>query len=249
MTRIWWGKGAVLSIAVMTWGLCRTGHASNVLAGSDFLATTSGTFFDFGGPIGRVDLEGRPIGPGNTDTVVQRQADAMLPSVGSSDTIPIELVALSLQSVAPVNIGGSFFDVFVTLTPMTHSTGMATITHEFADNGTPAPEGTFTSFFDVFFDASFNPVSGPGAFVVPGSLQLQTAKPASWSHEPEPGFIVPPGSSNFFIVGGVMEVHPGGQGMHNAMSATPEPGTMLLLGSGLAVLAGFRRKKDTIQKA
>ena len=105
-----------LLVAVVTWGCVAKADAASVLLGSDYLTTLPGTFFDFPG-IGVVPLEGRPIGPGNTDTIVQRQEDANLPGMGSSDTIPIEMVALSLQSTAPVNIGGSFFDVFVELTP------------------------------------------------------------------------------------------------------------------------------------
>jgi hypothetical protein len=68
--------------------------------------------------LGMVPLVGVPIGPGNTDTIVQRMGD--LPS-GEGGMLPIELVALSLMSSQPVDIGGSFFDVFadVILQPLT----------------------------------------------------------------------------------------------------------------------------------
>lgn len=52
---------------------------------------------------------------GTPDTRVNRLQAANLPDVGDQDTVPIEIVALSLQSVSPVQIGSSFFDVFVEL--------------------------------------------------------------------------------------------------------------------------------------
>jgi len=234
-------------------------EAASILRGSDYLTTLPGTFFDFPG-IGVVPLEGRPIGPGNTDTIVQRQANAILPTVGSSDTIPIEMVALSLHSVNPVNVTGSFFDVFVHLTPSTRSIGTMTIHHEFPDNGTAAPEGTFSSFFDIFFTVELTPV-GPG---VPTSFDLQSRLTGSgaWSHEPEdpnpilgqpPLLIIsppgsqadnlhrplPPGFNDFFIAGFVDERHEAFAGLHRATQATvpgPTALTLIIAGSLLAVV-------------
>src|SRR3981189_3533784 len=80
----------------------------SVALGSDYFATQPGTHFNFGGGIGNVNFLGLPIGPFNTDTIVQRKADAVL----GGAAIPIQLVGLSLKSAAPVNVGGSFFDVF-----------------------------------------------------------------------------------------------------------------------------------------
>jgi hypothetical protein len=77
--------------------------------------------------------------------VVTRLEDAILPAVGSSDTIPIQMRLLELRNAAPVPIGASFFDVFIHLDPAAPSAGNMTINHEDPDNGTPVPEGTFTS--------------------------------------------------------------------------------------------------------
>src|SRR5207249_914370 len=130
----------------------------------DYLTTLPGTFFDFPNIPGfgdppPVNLRGRPLGPGNlppagyptalgnTDTIVQRQANASLPvqdtGTPSSATIPIQMVALSLESVNPLSIGGSFFDVFVHLNPALPSTGSMTIVHDFVDIAGPTAEGTF----------------------------------------------------------------------------------------------------------
>ncbi len=85
-------------------------QSETVALGSDYFQTvpgmgngSSGTDFNFGNGIGVVDFMGVPMGGslGNTDTIVQRQADATINGPG----IPIQLVALSLQSTGAVNVG------------------------------------------------------------------------------------------------------------------------------------------------
>lgn len=198
-------------------------NALSILAGSDYLTTVPGTFFDFGPGIGPVSMEGNPIGPGNTDTIVQRKADAILPGAGSTGIIPIELVQLSLQSVDPVFVIDSFFDVFIELDPDIPSLGQMTVKHDFPDNGTPDAEGTFDSFFDVFFKAEFVPTGGGGGgggtFTIYNMIHLETPpeQPGLWSHEPFPNSVIveglpgdltanihhppDPGFSDFFIIG------------------------------------------------
>jgi len=71
--------------------------------------------------------------------------------------------------------------------------GNMIINHEFPDNGTPAPEGTYTASMVVNFIADFVPI-GPGAPTsTPGSLALTTPGPLAWSHEPPPGALLVPG--------------------------------------------------------
>ena len=72
-------------------------HADLVLLGSDYFETIQPTFFT---PLGGLNpLTGLRIGPGTTDTIVQRQVDCSLSlgTLGSNCTIPIEMVALSLD--------------------------------------------------------------------------------------------------------------------------------------------------------
>ncbi|MFN0137147.1 MAG: proprotein convertase P-domain-containing protein [Phycisphaerae bacterium] len=68
-------------------------------------------FFDPGSDpfVGQVTLEGRPIDPatiGNTDTIVRRGSDPILLSdpIGAGNSVPIELVQLSLVSIQPITV-------------------------------------------------------------------------------------------------------------------------------------------------
>jgi hypothetical protein len=97
-----------------------------------------------------------------TDTIVMRQAPAVLPTVGSSTTIPIEIVSLSLKSVAPLMVtygGGAssqFFDVFVDLAPLPQTPGTMTLTRE-SQNG-----GTFDSVLPVLSSITFENTNPTG---------------------------------------------------------------------------------------
>jgi hypothetical protein len=98
-----------------------------------------------------------------TDTIVMRQAPAVLPTIGSSDTIPIEIVSLSLKSVAPLMVtygGGAappqFFDVFVELAPIPQTPGTMTLTRE-NQNG-----GTFDSVLPVLSSITFENTNPTG---------------------------------------------------------------------------------------
>jgi hypothetical protein len=122
-----------------------------------------GSFVDFGSlPIpadffdpgsdpfsGVIDLKGTPLTTfppgvlGSTDTVVRRPAPTMPLPVGGQDTIPIEIVALSLVSVNPITVtyGGGMnpelWDVRVTLsTTQPQNPGTMTLRRTVADGGT-----------------------------------------------------------------------------------------------------------------
>src|SRR5206468_4061374 len=70
-------------------------------------------FFDPGSePFdGTIRYQGAPLNPpsplGPTDTIVRRPQPATLVGVGASQTVPIEIVALSLVSSAPITVNYS----------------------------------------------------------------------------------------------------------------------------------------------
>jgi hypothetical protein len=245
-------------------GFCATAaHADLVLLGSDYFETIAPTSFTFPndpnlGPLSgaTLGLAGVPLGPGNTDTIVQRQQNCALTLglVGSSCTIAIEMVALSLVST-------DFPNIRFRESPTQTSTGSMTIESDGSGSG-----GTFGSFFDIFVELS---IDGGANFDPLGVLQL-TSQGTAWSTI-EQGLLVDGliGDQNanrhtdkatncqlptlmvcvdFFLasaVGGgpgiVTELHPG-QGIHTARhpGELPEPGSVALVGLGLALAAAGR---------
>ncbi len=91
-----------------------------------------------------------PLGP--TDTIVVRPAPASLPAPGDSATVPIQIVALSLVSVAPIavtyngGVSSEPWDVRACLSQAPQPQGTMTITRDpLCENG----GGTFTSTLPV----------------------------------------------------------------------------------------------------
>jgi hypothetical protein len=87
------------------------------------------------------------------DTVVERLGTAVLPGLGSTDTIDIELVELSLRSIAPSTVtynGGlnpELWDVEACNSPSGSPPGTMTITHATAEGGTFTSELPVTPLF------------------------------------------------------------------------------------------------------
>src|ERR1035441_7732071 len=130
------------------WDLLQT-YPDSSFAGSFWQGIPLGTF-NFGGAIG-------VQGVGNTDTIIPRLADATAPS----QTIPVNMAALQLETLAPTSIGGGpVGNYFVTLQSVRGgplSSGNLTI--NFGPEGDP--HGTWTSSLDVFFDLRFGALNGP----------------------------------------------------------------------------------------
>jgi hypothetical protein len=232
----------------------------SVLAGSDYFTTQAGTTF-----MG-VAFNGVPTGPGGSDTIVERQGAVNLGTGGpSSGSTSLLITQLEMVSAVPTDFGLGVGLYYITLQsarggPAT--TGSMTINLAAGDDHTSAvPEGTFTSFFDVFFDIRFGAANGPIA--LSSDLTL-TNSGASWDANPTATDVLVPGvvgdvtanlhinkvqnvdlnQMDFFPVGTVTEAHPG-QGAHvvtttQTQTSTPEPGTMVLLGGALLALSRLR---------
>jgi hypothetical protein len=222
-------------------------QAGTVALGSDYFQTlpgvgdTSGTWFNFGNGIGVVDFQGVPRGGsfGNTDTIVQRQADATI----NGAAIPIQLVALHLGSEAPVLVMGNLYNVSLIL----DSTQLAKDVGTIQIMGNTTTGGTFISSLNVFFDAQFKPVGAGSPFDIKSETTLIN-NGAVWSPTPENGTLLVkgplgsqqadchtnpdclvPGSSevDFFLQGSLMECN-GSNGCH-VVKPVPEPSALLLL--------------------
>ena len=167
-----------------------------VVLGSDYLETVAGTSF------AGVPFMGVPLDPatatGPTDTIVQRQQDATVPTSGTASPINIQLTELQLETVGPTNAFGPLDNYFVTLQsnrsageggPVNPSTGQMTISGNATDTG-----GTFSSFFDVFFDIREGSLTG--SIVFSGDVQLSNGG-ASWGTTPT----FPPGTAPVLIPG------------------------------------------------
>ena len=250
--------GTAVALAMAAAVAAVPARADLVLRGADYFATIQPTLFV---PLGALNpLAGLPIGPGNTDTIVQRQGDCSLSlaTLGSNCTIPIELVALSL--ISTVNPMVRLRETPGSVAGTSLSGGMMTIFSDGSGTG-----GTFDSFFDVFFELSFD---GGSTFRPMGPLHLtpNPNKPLPrWTTiEPLPPFLLVDGligdqnanrhtnkdsrdcpvfghgrCVDFYLVQDVDEVHPDGS-VHRAIGAQiPEPSTVALLGLGLAALAGL----------
>jgi len=188
-------------------------------------------FFNFGA--GLVDV-------GLTDTIVERTEAADLSS--GSDTINIELVALSLISVNMVDLGfgAGFEDIFITLNTSSPST-QSTMT--ILDGGEGSPHGTFSSELNFSFD-----VIGSVAGFYTTIEKTFTSTGNIWQHAPTGPVVI--NGVNHLLDGGTenqdfwldgLALHDTGGGQHG-VRAVPEPGTALLIALGLAGLAARSRQ-------
>ena len=141
-----------------------------------------------------VNFTGSPLPPdpscpfddlSSIDTVLERLGVAELPAIGSSDTVPIEIVALSLVSVAPIVVtynGGQdpeLWNIQMELTPSQPTTGQMLIEKTHASGG--------LLDIDLIYSPSINFLQGPLSLhwspAVPLSL---TGTDIPWSYESPP---------------------------------------------------------------
>jgi hypothetical protein len=192
-----------------------TADPDNVMPGIDLWTTPGGgtAFWDFSAvPVpadffgpgsdpfdGVIALRGAPLpnlgGPSifPADTVVERLQPAILPTVGSSDTVDIEMLALRLGGTDPIEVtynGGTSsdsWDVHVALSSSySQTTGTMTIRHECAAGG------TFDSALPVQPKFTFIHQSGTMTATLdhPAYTRVFTVTNGRWVHSPDASFNV-----------------------------------------------------------
>ena len=243
---------SIATVSVVLAGLAFTQPSratAVVFSGWDLLVTQPGTTFGGapfqGVPLGTFNFGSGLQGVGNADTIVHRLA----PAVGPVGVIPIELAALHLMSVIPVNFGLGLGSYFITLQSERGgpaSAGQMTI--NFGPEG--IPHGTFNSFFDVFFDIRLGSLTGPIA--LSDSLRLSSSG-TPWSHDAAPGAILINGvnrnlngsnsGNDFHPIGSIDESHPtGARHVARDASSVPDAGPsvgLLLVSLGFFSLGRF----------
>jgi len=188
--------------------------------------------FDFGGIIGVQNT-------GTADAIVQRMDSASVPNApATADPIDIELIALQLVSVDPVDFGAGLDYHYITLQTGMPSTGQMTITFNNENSG------TFDSFIDVHFDMRIGALNGP--IIMSQVLQL-FSNDVAWDRTAPPGALLINGVNN--LLNGVdttadfwpdpftEEKLPPFGSKHSVKSASPSVGIPTLSQWGLIVLA------------
>jgi hypothetical protein len=192
------GMRAMMLAAMGILFLSTTAVGDDIPAGVDLFTTQSGSvdatlpadFFDPGSdPFSGIIIFGSdPLDPssfGNTDTIVRRSSSAPLPDIPSTNTIPIEIVALNLVSVNPItvtyNSGTSQeqWKVQITLAPTPPPSGTITIIHDHTDGG------TFDSTLPVVPRLIFTRI-GDNATRQTNEIPIELVQLSlvSWSHTP-----------------------------------------------------------------
>ncbi len=177
--------GALVALVVIAVGAPTRAIAQVVIApGIDVFSTPSGgkTAEDFGptpippgffGPgsdpfTGIVVYEGAPLGgmiPFPIDTIVQRRAAASLPGPGSSATVPIEIVALSLMSTTPITVtyGGGNPEQWTVQACLSSSVTQPQGGMTIQAGACPGEGGTFIASLPVCPRLVFRRIGGPPA--------------------------------------------------------------------------------------
>ena len=231
------------------WSLFTTDPAQTTLFGMNWRGVPLGSF-DFGGAISNQHV-------GSTDTIWKRLGTAGIPDgrgTTISNLVPVELLALSLQSVAPVDLGAGSDIHYLTLQSDRGgpaSTGMMEL--EFAGGG----GGEFDSFFDVFFDIR---IGSPGGSIVISNIVTVAISNVVWSpFAPDDALLIDGVNhrlngenvdQDFWPMARLLQAGPGGAVHALSVTAIPEGVTYWVIAPlGLFAATLVRRRLGGLRKA
>jgi len=248
-----------LFLISLTFMLADRAQALTLASGYDLFSTKGDSFIavDFDGPGGfdpiPVPVAGRPIDETlyDTDTIIQRKDGADPFNVGDEVIIPLEVVAMSLQSLHPVQFNGTFYDMTflsgsLLSDPLSPFFTQDTVPNNPDGSGTikklDTAGGTFSSFFDVFFEIELKDINDPSNTDKILEQYKLFIEQAPWVETP--GHTYPsipdlPGG-NFYAQFAFAD----GEGAQLSLTpaSTPEPVSLVLMGIGLTGLASFRKR-------
>lgn len=199
--------------------------------------------FDFDDTDGDDDL----VDTGSTDTIIKR-IDPATGDDGDTVSIDIEMVALSLKSVSPIDLApiinpGQLHTYFITLQEAHKSMGTLDITF------TDSLQGVFSSVINVFFDIRIGAIDG--TIVGSDSIVLSSTN-TPWSRTPIPGSVqlsdvnLNLNGSNSTEDFWIEEVTLTGTGAQHSVVPAKVPDTsnsIILLAFGLIGIVGFRARR------
>jgi hypothetical protein len=247
--------GACLSLALYAVIPAQAGPIF-VEQGSTYLRSQPGQLVT-GGVFGGAIFDPTPIAHG-ANIVITRTEDIEIGGAPGA----IKLTGVAMHSRAPVVFGGSFFDVFVDLDPAHLADDVGTLTITGNLTGGTASE-TFTYFARFSLVDAVTHAPGPTQVI---KIDSVSAAPFAWSPNPTPGAVIVTGPDpdgglddplvslrtgladnevNFFPSEAFQAIGTGPSGGSTTATLTPnvpEPGSVLLVGLGLAGLRLVRRK-------
>ena len=240
---------AVLTCAGVLFAMAPAGTSQasfSIGAGWDLLETTTPTTFmgfEFAGvPLGSFNFGLGPTGrdTGSADTIIRRVSEIDFPDLPRPQTVDIEIVALHLRSIVPIDLGAGLDFHFITLQQDLASLGQMII--DFVDE----LGGLLSTVIDLAFDVRLGSFDGP--IVFSDILQLSTSG-VPWDHvAPTGAFQLDGINRNLNGLDTSADFWPdpftlaGPNGLfHSVQSATPAPAGLAVL--ALAALTASRRRR------
>jgi hypothetical protein len=241
-------RAAALAVAVALLASVSSNSASaaSVAVGWELYSTdaTKASFPGLGNlmgvPLGTYDFGSGAKNTAATDTIIQRTSAAIIASSPGTATANTQVVALQLETTAPVNFSGFGLDNYFMTLQAVHGGPASTGTESITFNTNTS--GTFATSLDLFFDIRKGSLTGP---IVASTDQVLTSNGVAWINTQPAGSLAIAGVNlnlngannlNDFWSNPLTMTSPAGFNMSVIVAKVPEPSTWVL---GLTALASL----------